>query len=122
MVSMSTIAQELAHIRDRHEQGQLTTKDIDRVISMAETADRKQSILYVQAGSTHPYSMVLGLSIYEEGKNPDAVDDAGDLIYTTLKDALDDGWRIVKFPDMSLAMEEQNTYGLGYEFILERWR
>ncbi|MBT5875670.1 MAG: hypothetical protein HOH43_19760 [Candidatus Latescibacteria bacterium] len=122
MVSMSTIAHELAQIRDRHKQGELTMKDIDQVISMAEKANTKQSILYVQAGSTHPHSMVLGLSIYEEGKNPDAVDEEGNLIYTTLKDALDDGWRIVKFPDMSLVMDEQNTYGLGYEFILERWR
>jgi hypothetical protein len=46
----------------------------------------------------------------------------GDFLYTSIKNALDDGWRIIKFPEMSLAMNEQDTYGLGYEFVLERWR
>ena len=31
-----------------------------------------------------------------------------------------DGWRVVKFPELALMMDESRTYGLGFEFILER--
>ena len=40
----------------------------------------------------------------------------------SIKDALDDGWRIIKFPEMALLMDESRTYGLGSEFIFEKWR
>ena len=62
------------------------------------------------------------MSIYEDGKDPEGVDADGKFLYPTIRAALDDGWRIIKFPETALMMDDQNTYGLGYEFVLERWR
>ncbi len=42
--------------------------------------------------------------------------------YEKVVDALRDGWRIISFPDMALSLDENRTYGLGFEFILEKWR
>ena len=42
--------------------------------------------------------------------------------YATVIDAIRDGWRVISFPNMALSLDENRTYGLGFEFILERWR
>ena len=121
---MDSLTAQLKHIRNRFHENALTAEDIDTALSMAESASAgpRQSLLYLQAHSTNPHSAVVGISIYEDGADPDGLDETGAFRYRSIKDALDDGWRIIKFPDLSLAMNEQDTYGLGYEFVLERWR
>ena len=37
-------------------------------------------------------------------------------------EAVSDGWRIIKFPEMALLLDESRSFGLACEFILERWR
>lgn len=126
---MDPLTAQLKTIRARFEDGVLTREDIDEAIALAENADAKygpdngrQSLLYLQAPSTNPHSAVVGISIYEDGADSDGLDENGEFRYRSIKEALDDGWRIIKFPEASLAMREQDTYGLGYEFVLERWR
>ena len=75
-----------------------------------------------KAPQPNPYSRAIGISIFEEGKDSEGVDENGNFLYKSIKEALDDGWRILKFPEMNIAMDDQSNYGLGYEFILERWR
>ncbi len=121
---MDNLTAQLKHIRKRFEDGVLAVEDIDTAQAMAERAPAgsRQSLLYLQAPTTNPHSAVVGISVYEDGADPDGLEEDGAFRYRSIKDALDDGWRIIKFPDMSLAMNEQETYGLGYEFVLERWR
>ena len=48
-------------------------------------------------------------------------DEPDDWPYQTVHEAMLDGWRIVKFPEMTLMLVGENeTYGLGCEFILEK--
>jgi hypothetical protein len=121
---MNAMKKQLETIRERFRDGVLTEDDIQVAIEVADDGHvmPKQSLLYIQAASTHPHSAVMGISIYEDGKDPEGIDKDGNLLYRSIKEALDDGWRIIKFPEMVLAMDDQNNYGLGYEFILERWR
>ena len=140
----------LKRIRKRFKNGKLRIKDIDRALAQAEAQAQiqaqeqgqtqaeaqiqvqeqpqessigtRQSLLYLHAPSTNPHSAVVGISIYEDGADSDGLDENGDFRYRSIKEALDDGWRIIKFPEASLAMNEQDNYGLGYEFVLERWR
>ena len=121
---MNNLTAQLKHIRQQFEAGVLTIEDIDKALAMAESVSvaLRQSLLYLQAHSTNPHSAVVGISIYEDGADSDGLDEKGEFRYRSIKEALDDGWRIIKFPEMSLAMHEQDTYGLGYEFVLERWR
>ena len=113
---------QLDHILTQFRAGQLSEADIQKAIALASGNGKTQSLLYIQTGATHPHSAVMGISIYEEGKDPEGIDEEGNMLYSSIKEALDDGWRIIKFPEMVLAMDEQNNYGLGFEFILERWR
>lgn len=106
---------------NRFRAGELAEADLEALLERVSRPQR-QSLLYLQASSSHPYSRILGISIYEAGKDSEGVDENGEMLYRSVREALDDGWRIVKFPEMTLAMDDQNNYGLGYEFILERWR
>jgi hypothetical protein len=106
---------------ERFRAGELTEADLQRLQEKVNRPQR-QSLLYLQASSSHPYSRAIGISIFEEGKDSEGVDAEGNFLYKSIKEALDDGWRIVKFPEIIAAIEDQNNYGLGCEFILERWR
>ena len=117
---MSELTRQLRHCLERFRAGALDESDLRAALAQAERP-RRQSILYVQTATTHPHGAVIGMSVYEEGLDPQGVDAAGEFLYPSIKAALDDGWRIVKFPETALALDEQNTYGLGFEFILERW-
>ena len=126
---MDPLTAQLKRIRARFEDGVLTREDIDEALALVENAEAEhgpgnghQSLLYLQAPTTNPHSSVVGISIYEDGADSDGLDENGEFRYRSIKEALDDGWRIIKFPEASLAMREQDTYGLGYEFVLERWR
>tara|TARA_Y100000590_G_scaffold459715_1_gene617475 strand:+ start:3926 stop:4117 length:192 start_codon:yes stop_codon:yes gene_type:complete len=61
------------------------------------------------------------MSLVENGKVYDGSDNSEDWPYKTVLDAINEGWRIIKFPEMALLMDQDRTYGLGREFILERW-
>lgn len=121
---MNAVKEQLEIMLKKFKEGHLAETDIESALLLADDKEvsPRQSLLYLQAPTTHPYAAVIGISIFEEGKDMDGLDKNGDFLYTSIKNALDDGWRIIKFPEMSLAMNEQDTYGLGYEFVLERWR
>jgi hypothetical protein len=84
-------------------------------------APKRQSILYLQAIKTSVTSGVVGMALVQDGKASDGPEDPADWPYQTVLDAVNDGWRIIKFPEMALLMDEKRTYGLGCEFILEKW-
>ena len=121
---MNAVKEQLEIMLEKFKEGHLAETDIESALLLADDTEvsPRQSLLYMQVPTTHPYAAVIGISIFEEGKDMDGLDKNGNFLYTSIKNALDDGWRIIKFPEMSLAMNEQDTYGLGYEFVLERWR
>lgn len=93
---------------------------------IAELADRlppggRQELLYLQAEQTSVTSRVIGMSLFTGGRFSDGPEDADDWPYQTVAQAMADGWRIVKFPEMAILLDDRRTYGLGCEFILEKW-
>ena len=49
-------------------------------------------------------------------------DDPDDWTYQSALDAINDGWRVISFPNMALlALSADDPHGLGFEFILEKW-
>ena len=121
---MNAVKEQLEIMLEKFKAGHLAETDIESALLLADDTEvsPSQSLLYLQVPTTHPYAAVIGISIFEEGKDMDGLDKNGDFLYTSIKNALADGWRIIKFPEMSLAMNAPDTYGLGYEFVLERWR
>ena len=118
---MVEVKTQLQRCLDRFRAGELCEEDLQTAVELIDRP-KKQSILYIQAGTTHPHDIVIGMSIFEEGKDFDGVDENGKFLYETINEALEDGWRIVKFPEVALVLDEQTTYGIGHEFVLERWR
>jgi ectoine hydroxylase-related dioxygenase (phytanoyl-CoA dioxygenase family) len=82
----------------------------------------RQDILYLQAENSSLTSGLLGISMVVGGKKKELPRDSKEWPYHSALDAINDGWRVIQFPDLSLLMNEQNPQGLGCEFILERWR
>ena len=100
--------------------GTLTEEGLGRIIELAETARRRQDLLYLQANRTSPVSPVVGMRIIEDGEISDGPADPDDWPYGNVLEAIRDGWRVIKFPEQALMLDESRTYGLGAEFVLER--
>ena len=102
---------------------ELDEESLRRIAELAERlAGGRQNLLYLQAEQTSVTSRVIGMSLFVDGEFTDGPDDPDDWPYQTVGDALADGWRIVKFPEMAILLDDRRTYGLGCEFILEKWR
>ena len=105
--------------------GTLTEAQLRQKIAdiAAESDKKRQDILYLQAGTTSPASQVIGMTYIEAGVLKEASSDPDEWHYQTVLDAVQDGWRIISFPNMALlAMSDEEAYGLGFEFVLERLR
>ena len=103
-------------------QGRLTEQGLHRVTEVLDRAKpRLQQLLYLQADASSLGSSVVGMRIVENGEMSDGPSDPDDWPYQTVLDAVRDGWRIIKFPEMALMLDEERAYGLGCEFILERY-
>jgi hypothetical protein len=105
--------------------GELTEARLSQRITdlIQQNGQKRQDILYLQARNTSPESQVVGMMMIEDGKRSDCLPAPEDWPYQAVLDAVKDGWRIISFPNMALlAVDEKEVYGLGFEFILERWR
>ena len=107
------------------QQGTLTEANLRQGIADVVGADtpKRQDVLYLQAVTTSPGAAVVGMLLVEDGELREGPPDPADWPYQTVIEAVRDGWRIISFPNMALlAVDEKEFYGLGAEFILERWR
>lgn len=103
---------------ERLRRGELTEEDLR---SLASRQRRLQDLLYLQAASTSPLAQIHGISLFTGGRQVPIPRDPAEWPYRRVMDAVADGWRIVSFPNHALLLDESRTYGLGCEFILERW-
>ena len=107
------------------EQGALTAAGLREGIADIAGTDnpKRQDVLYLQAVTTSPGAAVVGMLLIEDGELREGPPNPEDWPYQTVLDAVREGWRIISFPNMALlAVDEKEFYGLGAEFILERWR
>ena len=116
----STITNQVETCIDELRQGTLTEQSLMRIVEIADEARTMQDILYLHAAANSPASEVLAMRIVESGEISDGPEDPGDWPYQTVLEAIRDEWRVVKFPELALMMDESRTYSLGFEFIRER--
>ncbi|MDA0840273.1 MAG: phytanoyl-CoA dioxygenase family protein [Planctomycetota bacterium] len=81
-----------------------------------------QDILYMQAENSSLGSGILGISMWVNGKKQELSGNPKEWPYHSPLAAINDGWRVIQFPNLALLMNEENPQGLGCEFILERRR
>ncbi len=119
---MDTFKDQITQWRDKLAAGTLAATDFDRALEelAANNGRARQKLLYLQAQSTGVDASVIGMSIVEGGQVHEGPNDPAQWPYKTVLDAINDGWRVVKFPEMALMLQEDKTFGLGCEFILEK--
>ena len=119
MIDASHIALWLTKLK----QGRLSPTDLKQALRelKKQPAESVQRLLYLQTHTTDLESPVIGMALVEGAQVFDGPDDPDDWPYQTVLEAMLDGWRIVKFPETALIMAgEEEAYGLGCEFILEK--
>ncbi|MYH82617.1 hypothetical protein F4141_18165 [Candidatus Poribacteria bacterium] len=100
--------------------GELTETDLRGVTDIL--GKKKQLILYLYSKSTNLRSPLGGWAVYDATAPDEPVLPSQDAPYTSVLDAVNDGWRIVQFPRPELYnfTDVDNAY-LTYEFILEKF-
>ena len=114
-----TIKEWLDDSTEKLKAGELTEADLRRVTAILNT--EKQLILYLYSKSTNLRSPLGGWALYDATVPDEPVLPSQDPPYTSVLDAINDGWRIVQFPRPELYnfTDVDNAY-LTYEFILEK--
>ena len=118
--------QQIQEWLDKLRAGTLVAADLqqalDRLSDGTTVGDspKRQRLLYLNTGNTGVDSQVLGMALVENGEILEGPDDVNEWPYNSVLEAMDDGWRVIKFPEMALLLQEDKTFGLGCEFILEK--
>ena len=122
MIDKQQIQQWLDKLRART----LVEDDFQRVLNrfkgQRSNVMKWQQLLYLHTQTTGVDSEVLGMALVENGQILEGPDDPAEWPYDSVLEAMNDGWRVVKFPEMALLLQEDKTFGLGCEFILEKLR
>ena len=100
--------------------GTLTEDDFQRVLNRPREGTRYQKLLYLHTSTTGVNSEVLAIALVENGRILEGPEDPAEWPYNSVIAAINDGWRVIKFPEMALLLHEDKTFGLGCEFILEK--
>jgi hypothetical protein len=103
--------------------GTLTEERLRQAFAIvASTSALRQDLLYLQSSTVGIDCQVIGMRLLLDGELDDGPDNPEDWPYKSVLEAIQEGWRVISFPNLALLMDESNTYGLGHEFILEKWR
>jgi hypothetical protein len=102
--------------------GELTEEKLRNTLEeLARGGAKRQDLLYLQTQGSSLGAAVHGMALVQDGEIREGPADVEDWPYRSPLEAIRDGWRVIQFPNMALMLDESRTYGLGCEFILERW-
>lgn len=118
-----SVRQRIDQCIGRLERGELTAEHLQAFANELDNGKpRRQDLLYMQTLFSTVTSKVNGMAMVEDGQVKTLPDDPEQWPYQSVLEAINDGWRIISFPNQALMMESSQTYGMGCEFILERIR
>ena len=122
-MSVEKIKQQVEHCIAELRAGELAEASLHGILTaLDEQTSQRQELLYLQANTTSVTADVVGMLLVQDGEVSEGPADPDKWPYPTVLAAMQDGWRVIQFPDLALTLDESRTYGLGYEFILEKWR
>lgn len=90
--------------------------------SLNPSALPRQRLLYLHARTPSVFSDILGYTPIEpiKGYQTGITAETQEWPYTTIHDALVDGWQIVQFPHLQAPFDDRDLDVVGYEFILQK--
>ena len=107
---------------EQFKDGALTEEKLRNTLEqLARGESRRQDLLYLQTQGSSLAAPVHGMALVRDGEILEGPPEVEDWPYRSPLEAIRDGWRVIQFPNMALMLDESRTYGLGCEFILERW-
>lgn len=82
----------------------------------------RQRLLYLHARTPSVFSEILGYTPVEPVKDyrAEITADVPEWPYSTVHDALVDGWQIIQFPHLQAPFDDRDLDIVGYEFILQK--
>ena len=121
---MTIDKQQIEQWLDKLRTGTLVEDDFQQALShlnnQRSNVMKRQKLLYLHTSTTGVDSEVIGMALVENGQILEGPDNPAEWPYNSVLDAMNDGWRVVKFPELALLLQEDKTFGLGCEFILEK--
>lgn len=106
------------------EQGTLTGQRLHDTFEqvVAHGDGKRQDLLYLQSNGLNVEWPLLGMRLFVDGKWEPEPESEEDWPYKSVAEAIKDGWRIISFPNEAQELDENHKYGLGFEFILEKYK
>lgn len=103
-------------------QGSLTKeRSLEAFDVVVHGNNRRRDLLYLQSAETGLDAYLVGFRMVGEGQFIDEPEREEDWPYHNVLEAIRDGWWVIRFPNMALCLDENRTYGLGFEYLLEQW-
>ena len=117
----ASIKQHLEECIEQLRRGELTESRL-RELGEAIGAENghSQSLLYLQSNTSSVTERVIGMRMVQNGVVSDGPFDAADWPYKSVLEAMNDGWRVIRFPVQLPVGHTQDTH-LSCEFILDKW-
>ena len=86
------------------------------------SAAPRQRLLYLHGRTPNVFSDVIAMTLIEPVRGYASEISAGeqDWPYSTVHDAVVDGWQIVQFPHQQAPINDRDLDVVGYEFILQK--
>ena len=83
----------------------------------------RQRLLYLHAKTPSVTAPVIGMAQHEPVPGgQDTIRTRTDWPYSTVHDAVVDGWQIVQFPVLTAPFDDKELDYVGFEFILQKMR
>jgi hypothetical protein len=82
----------------------------------------RQRLLYLHASTPSIRSRVIGMALHEPvpGSITEITPEEPEWPYTTVHDAVLDGWQVIHFPQQLAPFDDREIDILGYEFVLQK--
>ena len=122
MEEYSKIKAQVTRCLEEFAQGILTEASLNGILEAIEETPPRQQLLFLRVEGWTINSGVIGMLMLDNGEMSEGPLRPEDWPYKNVIDAIQDGWRVIKFPELALWIDETRTYEVGGEFVLEKWR
>src|SRR5258708_32115097 len=103
---------EVDQILEQFRHGQLTDQTLRQALER-RPVPKHQDLLYLETSNSSLIGGVLGMTLVCDGQIVAPVTGAATWPYANVLEAIRDGWRVIKFPELALLLNEERTIGLG---------
>ena len=122
MEDYSKIKAQVRRCLEEFAQGVLTEASLNGILEAIEETPPRQQLLFLRVEGWTINSGVIGMLMLDNGEMSEGPLRPEDWPYKNVIDAIQDGWRVIKCPELALWIDETRTYEVGGEFVLEKWR